>query len=150
MYSSAVSGGISLLDLGISSAGYDEKGKLEIDEDALKEALSTKSSEIAELFTTENTGLAAMMTSIFDGAIKTSGAQGARGSLVELAGVEDTSSATQNSLYDQMEDLKDFVEKLEDRLDAEQKRLWARFTAMETALSNLNAQSSMLSSFATS
>lgn len=150
MYSSAVSGGISLLDLGISSAGYDEKGKLEIDEDALKEALSTKSSEIAELFTTENTGLAAMMTSIFDGAIKTSGAQGSRGSLVELAGVEDTSSATQNSLYDQMEDLKDFVEKLEDRLDAEQKRLWARFTAMETALSNLNAQSSMLSSFATS
>ena len=149
MYSSAVSGGISLLDLGISTTGYTENGKLEIDEDALDEALSTKSTQITELFTSD-TGLAAQMGDIFDSAIKTSGARGSRGSLVELAGVEDTMSATENSLYDQIDDTEDFIETLKDRLSAEQERLWAKFSAMETALSNLNTQSSILSSFSTS
>lgn len=149
MYSSAVSGGISLLDLGISSAGYDENGKLQIDEDALDEALSTKASQITELFTSD-TGLAATLKSIVSGAVKTSGARGSRGSLVELAGVADTTSATQNSLYDQIENTEDLISVLEDRLTAEQERLWAKFTAMETALSNLNSQSSILSSFTSS
>ncbi len=146
MYASASDGGISLMNLGITSAGYGENGKLEIDEDALERALSTQSGAIADLFTSD-TGLSQMLTDIFDDTISTSGTRGSRGSLVELAGVEDTLSATQNSLYDQMEDLKDFIEKLQDRLDDEQTRLWNKFSAMETALSNLNTQSSLLSSF---
>ena len=149
MYSSAVSGGISLAALGITSAGYDENGKLEIDEDKLTSALKTKSDEIAELFTSD-TGLAAKLSSIFDDSIKTSGSRGSRGTLVDIAGVEDTSSATQNSLYDQINDIEDFLDTLNDRLDAEQKRLWNKFSAMETALSNLNSQSSLLSSFTSS
>jgi flagellar hook-associated protein 2 len=149
MYSSAVSGGISLATLGITSAGYNENGKLEIDEDKLTSALSSKADEIAELFTSE-TGLAAKLSSIFDDSIKTSGSRGSRGTLVDIAGVEDTSSATQNSLYDQMNDIEDFLDTLNDRLDAEQKRLWNKFSAMETALSNLNSQSSLLSSFTSS
>ena len=149
MYGSAVKGGISLLNLGITSAGYGENGKLEIDEDKLTEALSTKASEITELFTSDN-GLATKMTSIFDDAISTSGTRGNRGSLVEIAGVEDTTSATQNSLYDQIEDINDLIDVLNDRLDDEQKRLWNKFSAMETALSNLNSQSSLLSSFTSS
>ena len=150
MYSSAASGGISLLNMGITSAGYDKNGKLEIDEDKLEKALSSNASEIMDLFTSEGTGLSARLTSIFDGAIKTSGAQGSRGSLVEIAGVEDTTSATQNSIYDQLADIDDLVEKLEDNLTAEQKRLWNKFSAMETAISRLNSQSSMLSSFTSS
>jgi len=149
MYSSVESGGISLLDLGISSAGYDENGKLEIDEDKLTTALKTKSSEISELFTSDN-GLSSKLTNIFDGAIKTSGPQGSRGSLVEIAGVEDTSSATQNSIYEQMQDMNDLIDTLKDRLKDEQDRLWKKYTSMETALSNLNSQSSMLSSFGSS
>ena len=149
MYSSAVSGGISLATLGITSAGYDQNGKLEIDEDKLESALSSKADEIAELFTSD-TGLAAKMSSIFDDSISTSGARGSRGTLVEIAGVEDTTSATQNSLYDQINDIEDFIETLNDRLDAEQERLWNKFSAMETALSNLNSQSSLLSSFTSS
>jgi len=147
MYSRASSGGISLLNLGIASAGYDENGKLEINDDKLEEALSTNASEVMELFTSKDTGLAARMKDIFDGAISTSGARGSRGSLVEIAGVEDTSSATQNSLYEQIQDTNDLIDTLEDRLTAEQKRLWNKFSAMESALSSLNSQSSMLSMF---
>lgn len=149
MYSSAVKGGISLADLGITSAGYDENGKLEIDKDKLNTALSTKSNQITELFTS-STGLASQMKDIFNGAIKTSGARGSRGSLVDLAGVEDTSSATQNSLYDQIASTEDLIDVLNDRLTAEQKRLWNKFSAMESALSSLNSQSSMLSMFTSS
>ena len=150
VYSSAGSGGISLLNLGITSAGHDKNGKLEIDDDKLEKALSSKASEIMELFTAEDTGLSARLTNIFDDAIKTSGARGSRGSLVEIAGVEDTTSATQNSIYDQLDDNDDLIEKLEKNLTAEQKRLWNKFSAMETAISKLNSQSSMLSSFASS
>lgn len=150
MYSSAVKGGISLLDLGIETADYDENGQLEIDEDALTESLSTYASEIATLFTSDDSGLSATLEDIFDSAISSSGARGSRGSLVEIAGIEDTTSATQCSLYDQITDTEDLIEVLEDRLTAEQERLWAKFTAMETALSNLNTQSSLISSFASS
>ena len=146
MYSSAVSGGISLLNLGITSAGYDENGKLEINETKLEEALSSNASGVMELFTSEN-GLAAQLADIFDDSISTSGTRGSRGSLVEIAGVKDTSSATQNSLYDQIQDTEDLIDTLNDRLTAEQKRLWNKFSAMESALSSLNSQSSLLSSF---
>ena len=149
MYKSAVSGGISLYDLGITSAGYDQNGKLEIDEDKLTTALKTKSTEISELFTSD-TGLASKLEDIINGAVKTSGTQGSRGTLVDIAGVEDTTSATQNSIFEQMQDTTDLIDTLTERLSDQESRLWKKFTAMETALSNLNSQSSMLSSFGSS
>ena len=147
MYGSAVKGGISLIDLGITSAGYDENGKLKIDEDKLTKALSTKSSsEIGELFAAD-TGLSSKIDKVIESAVKTSGAQGSRGTLVEMAGVKDTISATQNSIYKQLTTMGDLIDNLNDRLSAQESRLWSKFTAMETALNSLNAQSSMLTSF---
>lgn len=147
MYGSAVKGGISLYDLGITSAGYNENGKLVVDETKLKAALETKGSAIKELFTTEGTGLASSLNNIITEATKTTGGQGHRGSLIEMAGYESTMSNTENNITKNIDFENKAKTKLETRLKAEETRLWAQFTAMETALSRLNAQSAMLTSF---
>jgi len=144
IYNSGIDGGISLYDMGITSAGYNENGKLQINEEKLKEALKTKSFDIQELFTDPTNGLASNFNSILLDAIDTKGVRGSRGSLVELAGVASTTSDTQNSIFDQIQTLNDRIEDFKDRLEEEQDRWWNKFTAMESALSTLNAQSAMI------
>jgi flagellar hook-associated protein 2 len=138
--------GMSLYSMGISSAGYTENGKLKIDETKLKTALETKGSEIRELFTS-NKGLGNALNDIITSATKTSGVKGSRGTLVDVAGVDNTSSDTENSIYEQMKKTNKTIKTLQTRLTAEETRLWNKFTAMETAINNLNSQSSVLSQF---
>lgn len=149
LYTTVGTNGTSLYEMGISSSGYDALGKIDVDTDKLSTALSSNMSEIMELFTADN-GLSDTFDSLIDSFAKTSGAQGSRGILVDLAGVADTLSETQNSIYDQLEDISDFSEKLAERLEDEEERYWAKFTAMETALSQLNAQASIITSFSSS
>ncbi len=149
MFSSGT-GALSLYDIGITSAGYAENGKLQINEDKLKDALASKSFDIMELFTDTNNGLANNINTILNNAIETKGVRGSRGSLVELAGVASTTSDTQNSIFDQIETINERIEDLKERLEAEQDRWWTKFTAMETALSALNSQSAMLANMLSS
>lgn len=147
IYGSAVKGGISLYDLGITSAGYAENGKLKIDEEKLTEAIETKGTAIQELFTTEKTGLAVQMNEIINTAVKTSGVKGTRGSLIEMAGYESTLSSTENSIYDNIQKINKNVTKMKASLKVEETRYWSKFTALETAMQQLNSQSSMLAQF---
>ncbi|WP_286947119.1 flagellar filament capping protein FliD [Acetobacterium sp. UBA5834] len=147
IYGSAVNGGISLYDLGISSAGYAENGKLKIDEDKLTTAIETKSNAIQELFTTADTGLAVQLNDIITSAVKTSGVKGTRGSLIEMAGYESTLSNTENNIYDDIQKINKNVTKLKTSLKDEETRYWSKFTALETALQQLNTQSSILTQF---
>ncbi|WKY45556.1 flagellar filament capping protein FliD [Eubacteriaceae bacterium ES2] len=150
MYSTAVEGGLSLYSLGIESAGYAENGKLTIDEDKLDDALANNIDGVRELFTTETTGIATGLDSIIESATKTSGARGSRGSLIEKAGYPDTMSSTQNIIYDNIEDINDYIAKLQDKLETQETYYWNKFSALETALQQLNTQSSMITSFASS
>lgn len=147
IYGSAVKGGISLYDLGITSAGYAENGKLKIDEEKLTEAIETKGTAIQELFTTEKTGLAVQLNDIINTAVKTSGVKGTRGSLIEMAGYESTLSSTENSIYDNIQKINKNVTKLKASLKDEETRYWSKFTALETAMQQLNMQSSILAQF---
>lgn len=149
IYGSAVSGGISLRDLGISSAGYGENGKLKIDDAKLTTALVTKGSSIKELFTTEKTGLAQQLNDIITGAVKTTGPKGTRGSLIEMAGYESTLSDTENSITDNISKTNKSITNLKTKLKTEETYYWSKFSALETALQQLNSQSSMLSQFST-
>ena len=150
MYGSAVSGGITLFNMGISSAGYSENGKLKIDEDKLDAALKTKSVEIKELFTAESTGLANQLNSAIDAAAKTSGVKGSRGSLIELAGYESTLSNTENSISETITKTNKNITTLKTALKKQETYYWNKFSALETALQQLNTQSSMISSFGSS
>lgn len=146
LYTKVSDNGATLYDMGITSAGYNEKGKLTVDTDKLKAALTSSIGNISELFTADN-GISKSFDTLIDSYAKTSGTQGTRGILVELAGVADTTSASQNSIYDQLQKISDTTDDLNDKLSNEEDKYWKKFTAMETALSNLNSQSSMITSF---
>ena len=150
MYGAAQSGGITLFNMGISSAGYAENGKLKIDEEKLETALKTRGSEIRDLFTTEKTGLANQLNSVIDAAAKTSGVKGTRGSLIELAGYESTLSNTENSITDKITKANKMITSLNKKLKTEETYYWSKFTALETALQQLNNQSAMITSFGSS
>nr|WP_320026556.1 flagellar filament capping protein FliD [uncultured Acetobacterium sp.] len=147
IHCSAVSGGISLYDMGITSAGYSENGKLKIDEAKLSKAIETKGSAIQELFTTEKTGIAQQMNEIITAATKTSGVKGTRGSLIEIAGYESTVSNTENSITESVTKTNKSITSLKTKLKAEETYYWNKFSALETAMQQLNSQSSMLSQF---
>ncbi|WP_373481528.1 flagellar filament capping protein FliD [Acetobacterium sp.] len=147
IYGSAVSGGISLYDMGITSAGYSENGKLKIDEAKLTTALETKGSAIQELFTTEKTGIAQQLNEIINAAVKTTGAKGSRGSLIEMAGYESTLSDTENSITDSVTKTNKSITALKTKLKTEETYYWGKFSALETALQQLNSQSSILAQF---
>ena len=147
MFGSAVSGGISLYNIGITSAGYNENGKLVIDKEKLATAIETNGTAIKELFSTETTGLANKLNTIIIGATKTTGVKGERGTLVEMAGYESTTSDTQNTIASSLEKMNKTIKNLKTMLEDEEKRYWNKFTALETAMSNMNTQSSMLTSF---
>ena len=150
IYGTAVKGGISLYDMGISSAGYTQNGKLEINEAKLKTAIETKGSAIQELFTTDKTGLAQQLNDTITAAIKTSGAKGTRGSLIEMAGYESTLSNTENTITTNITKTNKSITNFKAALKAKESMLWSKFTAMETAISRLNSQSSMIASFGSS
>ena len=115
----------------------------------MKEALETKGTEIKELFTSSK-GLGNALNDVITDATKTSGAKGSRGTLVEVAGVDNTTSNTENSIYTQIKRANKNIKSLQTRLTAEESRLWSKFTAMETAINSLNSQSSILSQFTSS
>jgi flagellar hook-associated protein 2 len=147
MMTVAESGGISLFQIGITSAGYQENGKLEAKEAKLEEALRTRGDEIRDLFATAETGLAHRVNSIIEGAIKRTGPDNERGTLIQVAGIENTVSDTRNSISQTIERTNRLIETLRRRLTDEETRLWRRFTAMETAIQQLNVQSMMLMQF---
>lgn len=141
--------GFSLYSMGISTSSYVTGGKLQINETKFKQALETKGSEIRELFSSEK-GLGNTLNTVITDATKTSGTKGNRGTLVEAAGVEDTRSDTENSIYDQIKRANKNITTLQDRLKAEEARYWSKFSYMESMINNLNAQGAMLSSFTNS
>ncbi|HPZ59175.1 MAG TPA: flagellar filament capping protein FliD [Bacillota bacterium] len=147
MMTAAESGGISLFQIGITSSGYQENGKLKIDEAKLEEALRTRGDEIRDLFATAETGLAHRVNNIIEGAIKRTGPDNERGTLIQVAGIENTVSDTRNSISQTIERTNRLIETLRRRLTDEETRLWRRFTAMETAIQQLNVQSMMLMQF---
>lgn len=145
---SSVSGvsckGMCLADFGIkTSAIYSDNGKLSLDETALDKALSENPEKVSDFFTSLDTGLAAQASKAIDKAISTTGS--AKGTLIQLAGAENTSSAAENRISKQIASYKETIETLKTRYTAEQERYWSQFTALETAMNSYNSQSSWLS-----
>ncbi len=72
---------------------------------------------------------------------------GSYGTLVEVAGSDKISSSLQkNQIYDQLKRMQEDLEKLKSLLTTEQDRYIKQFTTMETLISQMNSQSSYLSS----
>lgn len=145
----AMSGGsgttIDIYDIGITvSSNYTDNGKLELDEDALKKALSEKPDLVKELFTDSTDGIATKMSSVIDKAAATTGAT--KGTLITLAGLENTSTVNNNTISKQLETYLDKIEALQSTYESEQDRYWSQFTSLETMMNTYNSQSAWLTS----
>lgn len=136
--------GFSLSDMGIKlTDSWKENGKLEIDESKLESSIEAYGDKIADLFTSSD-GLAAKLEKTVDRAISTKTKK--YGYLTSLAGMANTKTDTDNQIYKQIESLQSIIDKINEKYEAEQKRYWDRFTALETYMAKMQQQSSYFTS----
>ena len=137
-----------LYNLGIkTSSEWSEHGKLQIDENAFDKAFENNEDAIIKLFTDSDTGMMKKLNSVIDGAVKSSGAANTRGTLVRKAGKADSSVTTDSTIYKEMVKMQDRLKELQDRYDTKEEYWWKVFTNMETAMADLNSQTSYISSY---
>ncbi|MDR0570743.1 MAG: flagellar filament capping protein FliD [Clostridiales Family XIII bacterium] len=136
-----------MYSMGIDSAGWNENGKLKLDETKLRDALNNHADEVRTLFLDATNGIAGKLDKIIDDSVRTNGVKGTRGSLIEMAGYEATRSDLDNGIQLQIDNYNKRIDMYKDMLKREESRLWSQFSAMETALSRLNEQSSLLAQY---
>ena len=137
-----------IYNLGIkTSSEWSEHGKLQIDENAFDKAFENNEDAIIKLFTDSDTGMMKKLNSVIDGAVKSGGAANTRGTLVRKAGKADSSVTTDSTIYKEMVKMQDRLKELQDRYDTKEEYWWKVFTNMETAMADLNSQTSYISSY---
>lgn len=134
----AGAGNISMLsEIGISTGDYREGGKLFIDEDKLKAALSEKPDEVMNLFTVrseQGDGVGARVYDTLNNIVQKLSAQAGS-----------PASAVDNSTMSQkLRRMETEITRWQDRLTSIEDRYWSQFTAMEKALSKMNSQSAWM------
>ncbi len=135
--------GFTLYDMGISLAtDWESNGKLVVNEEQLEAAIENYGDKITDFFTDTEKGLAAQLNTQIDKAISTSSTKGT-GYLTATAGIEDTLTDKDNALYNQINSLQKLITSLQEKYENEMERYWSQFTALETYMSNMSAQSSI-------
>jgi flagellar hook-associated protein 2 len=143
-------GGFGLFNMGITHGAYSTRnnGKLEItDEAKLKATLEAQPDQVREFFTNTGKGAITKLDKAIDDAVRTTGGTGRRGSLIEMAGLPSSLSEKDNALYTQLLNQSKRIDTLKESLKKEESRLWTKFSVMESAISKLNEQNSILSQY---
>lgn len=142
----------TLKEMGITvSSTYSDHGKISFDEEKFKAFLEKDSETVAELFTasaddTTNSkgGIMTQAYEVFEKYAATTGAT--KGVFVEKAGAtESPLSILTNSLQKEMDDIDDYIETLQSKLEDETERYYQQFTSLEVYIQQMNSQSSWLS-----
>ncbi|MDR0917758.1 MAG: flagellar filament capping protein FliD [Oscillospiraceae bacterium] len=138
-------GGIALYNIGVgTTSNWQSKGKLEVDENVLKESLNKYGSEIYNMLRGKD-GKGGLVNALNVAVNYTANkSTGSPGTLVKIAGIKGYGSEKNNEIYNKLESLSDRIAELQKRYDKRKESLWAQFNAMETAMSNLNTQSGWL------
>ncbi|MEZ8185135.1 flagellar filament capping protein FliD [Shewanella sp. 5S214] len=114
-----------LANLGVKTT---REGLLEIDSTKLTDSINNDKGSIAELFSTEDTGLGSKISNLMDSYIKSGGIMESR----------DT------SLDEQLSRIEDSRTQLSERMAAFSDRLYKQFNAMDLVVANLNSQGNNL------
>ncbi len=139
--------GFGLSDLGITlTDDWEDNGKLKIDESKLDSAIEAYGDKVADLFTGTN-GLASKLEQVVDKAISTSKSNNPNnrktyGYLSALAGIENTKTDKDNTIYKQMESINKVIERLTTKYENEQERYWKQYTRLETMMANMQSMMS--------
>lgn len=138
------------------STNYSDNGKLVFDETKFRAALQNDPDAVRSAFTraigkddngnvTTQGGLMVSVKNVMDKYGSTTGAT--KGILIERAGsIYAPTSVLSNSLQKQMDQIDDYIERLQDKLETETDRYISQFTSLETLISQMNNQSSYISS----
>ncbi len=142
-YETVQSAGLSASSIGLTTANYTDKGKITINTDKLREALTNNPDSVTALFTATSKSTDAAT------------ARSESGLAVRLRDavtsyLTDYSKTRSPSYTEQLDDFEDKLDSLQDYLDNKEEQYWKQFTAMETALSKLNSQMSSMSSLLSS
>ncbi|MGE5630859.1 MAG: flagellar filament capping protein FliD [Caulobacteraceae bacterium] len=157
--------GGTLYSIGITTGTWEQKGKLVINETKLKDAITNNPDLVTSIFTKESStayspdlsaadrakrndenGIANRIYDILQDYIRTSrDSNNKKGMLLERAGITGDASEYQNMLADQIKAKEASIETLLDRMTEKEDRYYKQFTAMETALNQMNSQSAWLS-----
>jgi len=121
-------------------------GQLELNEQALIEALERDPDNIIALFAGEN-GLANRVNTEINRAINTMGPESQHGTLIRRAGLATGVTANRNALHTRITSLNNMITTLEARYEKQQERFWRQFTAMERQFATMNAQSDQIGGF---
>ncbi len=141
-------GKIGLYNIGIkTSDDYEDHGKLEIDEEAFNKMFEEHADDIVKLFTDPDQGIMKQMDSVIDSAVKSTGKAESRGSLIRKAGLESGATAIDNTIFKEMERVRDRIYDLQDRYSAREEYWWSVFTNLESMMSDLNSQSGYIASY---
>lgn len=156
----------SLYKIGITTGSYEMKGQLLINEDKLRAAIKNDVDSVANLFTQESqysyeeaindsakrttryqeSGLAQRLYDVIQDNIRvTRDSKGNKGKLLEKAGITGDVTEFNNIMNKSIQEKDTLIDKLLDKLVSKENSLYAKFTAMEKALNQLNSQSSWLS-----
>jgi flagellar hook-associated protein 2 len=160
----------SLSEIGISSGSYTEKGKLNIDESTLKEAIRNNADDVMNLFSQESTshpgtttarkltpdemstryeesGIAYRLYDIIETNISiVSDKNGYKGILLQKAGLAGDSSEYTNILYKQIANYNLQIEDLLEELEDKEESYYSKYASLETAISKMNSQGDWLAS----
>lgn len=160
--------GISLKDIGIESKSYSDNGKLYLDEDKLKNTLTSKPDEVAKLLngvsadnpsysrtaTSEQkadrykkSGVFQRLSDIIENHVSTfRDNDGRKGILLEKAGIEGDLSSTKNLISEQLDDFDDRISDMISKLTRKEENYYKKFSQLETMLAQMNQQSAWITS----
>lgn len=135
-------GGLRLSDIGITtSKNFKDNGKLVIDEDKLRKAITEDPTKVSQIFNrpsteTDKGGVAVGLRVAMEAGQK---------AIAARAGSAGAGNST-FSLGRMLKGMDDQINRFEDRLKMVENRLWKQFGAMEQAIQRANAQSAQLMS----
>jgi flagellar hook-associated protein 2 len=143
---------ISLLSIGIKTGTFEQRGQLIIDEDKLREVISKNPNQVTQLFVAGTNdsargqqGIARRLFSVVQDNVRTlRGANGQKGILLERAGVEGDSSASNNFLFRQLTNFDRQIARLTDRLSQKENDHYKKFSRFESAISSMMSQGDSL------
>ncbi|MPM50175.1 Flagellar hook-associated protein 2 [bioreactor metagenome] len=154
--------GLSLSSIGITTKSYSSKGQLAIDEDKLLAALQSDPDAVINLLTqssdvtyshyltsaraSERYATSGILWRVSDIVKNSLSTVGNTGRLVEMVGSPTKEYKGTTGYSKKIDSAEDKIDTLLDKLSDEEDAYWKKYTALETAMSQLNSMSSYVSS----